>query len=223
MSHNPTERNHSGGGQRRHRRSRGGRGRHSNQGNRSQQRKEFRPQSTSQKTAPLSWWQRFLIAIGFKKQPGTKPAPQRSAQAQATPSRKQEAPRANTRVARTPDSETAPGKAAPPQGVVDSPRLYVGNLSYDATESDLEDLFKGFGSVRSVEIVYNRRTHVSKGYAFVELHHLDDAKRAVEVLHDQPFMGRKLIVNSAKSRGANDDAPDGEPEGSATAASEEAA
>jgi RNA recognition motif-containing protein len=77
----------------------------------------------------------------------------------------------------------------------------VGNLSYDATEADLEDLFKGFGSVKAVEIVYNRRTHRSKGYAFVTMHHLNDAKRAVDVLHDQPYMRRTLVVNGAVSEG----------------------
>lgn len=72
---------------------------------------------------------------------------------------------------------------------VESARVYVGNLSYEATEHDLEELFKGVGGVRSVEIVYNRSTHRSKGYAFVEMLHKDDAVRSVEVLHDQPFMG----------------------------------
>jgi RNA recognition motif-containing protein len=79
-------------------------------------------------------------------------------------------------------------------------RLYVGNLSYEATEAELEDLFKGFGNVRSVEIIYNPRTYKSKGYAFVEMQMLDDAKRAAEVLHGQPFMGRELMVSAASER-----------------------
>ncbi len=79
-------------------------------------------------------------------------------------------------------------------------RLYVGNLSYEATESELEDLFKGFGHVRSVEIIYNPRTYKSKGYAFVEMHHLKDAQQAAEVLHGQPFMGRELMVSAASER-----------------------
>ncbi|KAB2638599.1 MAG: hypothetical protein DVB25_07395 [Verrucomicrobia bacterium] len=84
---------------------------------------------------------------------------------------------------------------------VESARVYVGNLSYDVSESDLQDLFKGIGGVRNVEIVYNRSTHRSKGYGFVEMLHTDEAKRAVEVLHDQPFMGRKLTVSGAQSKG----------------------
>ncbi len=79
-------------------------------------------------------------------------------------------------------------------------RLYVGNLSYEATESELEDLFKGFGHVRSVEVIYNPRTYKSKGYAFVEMCHLKDAQKAAEVLHGQPFMGRELMVSAASER-----------------------
>jgi len=77
-------------------------------------------------------------------------------------------------------------------------------LSYDVSESDLQDLFKGIGGVRNVEIVYNRSTHRSKGYGFVEMLHMDEAKRAVEVLHDQPFMGRKLTVSGAQSKGLDE-------------------
>jgi len=87
---------------------------------------------------------------------------------------------------------------------VESPRVYVGNLSYDVAEGDLQDLFKGIGGVRNVEIVYNRATHRSKGYGFVEMLHMDEAKRAVEILHDQPFMGRPLTVSGAKSKGLDE-------------------
>jgi RNA recognition motif-containing protein len=87
---------------------------------------------------------------------------------------------------------------------VDSTRLYIGNLSYDASESDIEELFKGVGPVRSVEIVYNKHTHKSKGYGFVEMLRIDEAKRAVEVLHDQHFMGRQLIVSGAKAKNAEE-------------------
>ena len=79
-------------------------------------------------------------------------------------------------------------------------RLYVGNLSFEATEAELEDLFKGFGHVRSVEIIYNTRTYRSKGYAFVEMEQLADAQRAAEVLHGQPFMGREMMVSAASEK-----------------------
>ena len=87
---------------------------------------------------------------------------------------------------------------------VENRRVYVGNLSYDTTESDIEELFKGVGAVRRVEIVYNRTTHRSKGYGFVEMIDIDEAKRTVEVLHDQFFMGRKLTVSGAKSQDHQD-------------------
>lgn len=83
-------------------------------------------------------------------------------------------------------------------------RLYVGNLSYDAAESDLINLFNGVGSVESAEVVSHRHTQRSKGYAFVCMTTVDEARRAVEVLHDQDFMGRKLVVSGAKSPGARD-------------------
>jgi hypothetical protein len=94
---------------------------------------------------------------------------------------------------------------------VESARVYVGNLSYDVTEQDLQELFKGVGAVRNVEIVYNRSTHRSKGYGFVEMLRKDEAVRAVEVLHDQHFMGRKMMVSGAKSKG-QDEREDSEPE-----------
>ena len=87
---------------------------------------------------------------------------------------------------------------------VESTRVYVGNLSYDVSEQDLQELFKGIGGVRNIEIVYNRSTHRSKGYGFVEMLRMDEAKRAVEVLHDQPFMGRNMTVSGAKSKGQDE-------------------
>ena len=101
----------------------------------------------------------------------------------------------NTRVAR-PKQE----RVATPKQPVSNRRLYVGNLSYEATESDLEDVFKGIGEVTSVEIIYNPRTHKSKGYAFVEMKRLEDAVRSVDILHNQPFMGRNLLVSGANER-----------------------
>ena len=87
---------------------------------------------------------------------------------------------------------------------VESTRVYVGILSYDVSEQDLQELFKGIGGVRNIEIVYNRSTHRSKGYGFVEMLRMDEAMRAVEVLHDQPFMGRKMTVSGAKSKGQDE-------------------
>jgi len=82
---------------------------------------------------------------------------------------------------------------------VTSPKLYVGNLSYDASESDLFDLFKGVGVVKNAEIVTHKYNEKSKGFGFVTMTTTDEAKRAVSELHDKEFMGRKLVVSGAKS------------------------
>src|SRR5881398_4185862 len=82
---------------------------------------------------------------------------------------------------------------------VTSPRLYVGNLSFDATESDLFDLFNGVGHVQSAEVVSYKHNQRSKGFAFVQMQTVDEAKRAVTELHDKEFLGRKLVVSGAKS------------------------
>ena len=82
---------------------------------------------------------------------------------------------------------------------VSSPKLYVGNLSFDASESDLFELFNGVGKVQNAEIVSNKYTQKSKGFAFVTLQSIDEARRAVTELHDKEFMGRKLVVSGAKT------------------------
>ena len=96
-----------------------------------------------------------------------------------------------------------PASARPsrkPEAVeVTTPRLYVGNLSFDATESDLFELFNGVGAVQNAEVVTYRHNQRSKGFAFVQMLTVDEAKRAVEELHDKEFLGRKLVVSGAKS------------------------
>jgi len=91
-------------------------------------------------------------------------------------------------------------KRPPELREVTGPRLYVGNLSYDALEADIEAVFNGVGSVLSAEIVTNSRTQRSKGYGFVEMGSTEEAKRAVEELHDKELMGRKMVVSGAKPR-----------------------
>jgi RNA recognition motif-containing protein len=93
----------------------------------------------------------------------------------------------------------ARGSRKPELVEVTSAKLYVGNLSYDATESDLFDLFKGVGAVRNAEIVAHKHNDKSKGFGFVTMATIDEARRAVTELHDKEFMGRKLVVSGAKS------------------------
>jgi hypothetical protein len=171
---------------------RGGGGGDSRGGSRSGPRRQTKP-------APLTWWQKLLKAIGLYD---PDKAPKRT-----SPSRVPAAPagtgkKTDTRSGRKPKTGTRTARSEPKP--VETNRLYIGNLSYDATESDLEDLFKGAGSVGSIEIVYNRNTHRSKGYGFIEMGSIDEAKRAVEILHDQSFMDRQMIVSGAKSKGPAD-------------------
>ncbi len=93
-----------------------------------------------------------------------------------------------------------PRPARKPESVeVTTPRLYVGNLSFDATESDLFELFNGVGEVQNAEVVTYKHNQRSKGFAFVQMLTVDEAKRAVAELHDKEFLGRKLVVSGAKS------------------------
>lgn len=216
-------------GQRRRRRSRGGKNRNNNQ-NRNQDQSNRshggsnskgggRPRSgkgraRGRKPIPLTWWQKLLKAVGLYKEPtrgkGGKPKSARSPKESTT-----RPPKSNTRNARgrTPEGESSRGRTGARKerrrggdpSTVESSRIYMGNLSYDATEEDIKELFKGIGTVRRVEIVYNRNTHRSKGYGFVEMMNKEDAMRSVEVLHDQPFMGRSMTVSGAKSKAQAED------------------
>jgi len=100
-----------------------------------------------------------------------------------------------------PRNGAQPARAArkPERIEVTSPRLYVGNLSFDATESDLFELFNGVGHVQNAEVVSYRHNQRSKGFAFVQMQSIEEAKRAVEELHDKEFLGRRLVVSGAKS------------------------
>ena len=82
---------------------------------------------------------------------------------------------------------------------VTTPRLYVGNLSFEATESDLFELFNGVGQVQNAEVVTYKHNQRSKGFAFVQMLTVEEAQRAVAELHDKEFLGRKLLVSGAKS------------------------
>ena len=78
-------------------------------------------------------------------------------------------------------------------------RIYVGNLSYQTTENDLSALFEQCGQVESVNIITDRDTGRSKGFAFVEMAN-DDAEKAIAQLNGQEIGGRALTVNEARPR-----------------------
>src|SRR3954469_1436081 len=77
-------------------------------------------------------------------------------------------------------------------------KLYVGNLTYDTTEDDLLELFGQFGEVLSAQVIIDRDTNRSKGFAFVEMS--SGADEAIQALGDRDFKGRNLTVNEARPR-----------------------
>lgn len=79
-------------------------------------------------------------------------------------------------------------------------KIYVGNLSYDTTEDVLREAFSRFGAVDSVDIVYDRHTGRSRGFGFVEMGDVSQAKSAISALHGKDLDGRTLNVNEAKPR-----------------------
>lgn len=96
-------------------------------------------------------------------------------------------------------AERSPQSRKPESVEVTTPRLYVGNLSFEATESDLFELFNGVGQVQNAEVVTYKHNQRSKGFAFVQMNTVEEAQRAVAELHDKEFLGRKLLVSGAKS------------------------
>ncbi len=81
-----------------------------------------------------------------------------------------------------------------------SSKLYVGNLSFSATEQDLEEVFGEIGTVESVNIIEDRDTGRSRGFGFVEMSSQEEAQNAIAELDGKEVEGRNLKVNEAKPR-----------------------
>jgi RNA recognition motif-containing protein len=79
-----------------------------------------------------------------------------------------------------------------------STKLYVGNLPYETTESDLQALFEASGTVATINIVRDRATGQARGFAFVEMGDAESAQRAISELDKHQYGGRNLTVNEAK-------------------------
>jgi len=79
-----------------------------------------------------------------------------------------------------------------------SKKIYVGNLSFQTTESDITQAFSGFGPVESVSIITDRETGRSKGFGFVEMADQADATKAISALNGTEMGGRSLTVNEAR-------------------------
>ena len=149
---------------------------------------EDRREQRAEPPKKVSFWHRLLAFFG------------------AGPAKKSSPP-ARTGQPR-PQADRAPAdrrRAAPPERIeVTSPKLYIGNLNYDATESDLSNLFNGVGQVQNAEIVTHKDTYRSKGFGFVTMLTTEEAVRAVATLHDKDFMGRKLVVSGSRSDGSRE-------------------
>jgi len=78
--------------------------------------------------------------------------------------------------------------------------IYVGNLSFDATEDDIQNAFAQYGEVSSVNIIKDRETGRSRGFCFVEMPNADEGKAAIDGLNLQRIAGRAVNVNEARPR-----------------------
>lgn len=77
-------------------------------------------------------------------------------------------------------------------------RIYVGNLSFNTAEAQIEELFAPLGTVESVRLIRDRATGQSRGFGFVEMADADQGKAACDALDQHEFEGRRLTVNEAK-------------------------
>tara|TARA_Y100001936_G_C15461231_1_gene353966 strand:- start:267 stop:512 length:246 start_codon:yes stop_codon:yes gene_type:complete len=78
--------------------------------------------------------------------------------------------------------------------------LYIGNLSYDIDENELEEEFRAYGEVKSVKIIKDRETGNSKGFGFVEMNSNDDGAAAIEAINGKALKGREIRVNEARPK-----------------------
>jgi RNA recognition motif-containing protein len=78
-------------------------------------------------------------------------------------------------------------------------KLYVGNLPWSATEDDIRELFATVGEVQSANLILDRETKRSRGFAFVEMSQ-EDAERAISQLNGKDFQGRDLRINEAQEK-----------------------
>ena len=79
-------------------------------------------------------------------------------------------------------------------------KLYVGNLSYETTDSDLQNLFVSHGTVQSAQVIMDRDAGRSKGFGFVEMNSDQEAQAAIAALNGHEVNGRALKVNEARPR-----------------------
>lgn len=78
--------------------------------------------------------------------------------------------------------------------------IYVGNLSYDATDEDLREAFEAFGTVSSAQVINDKFTGRSRGFGFVEMPNSEEGLKAIEGVNNQDIAGRPVRVNEARPR-----------------------
>ncbi|ROR98938.1 RNA recognition motif-containing protein [Sinobacterium caligoides] len=79
--------------------------------------------------------------------------------------------------------------------------IFVGNLSFDATEESIRDAFEDFGDVAKINLIVDQETGKPKGYGFVIMDNVEEAKDAIMALDGSAFLGRNINVNQAKPAG----------------------
>jgi cold-inducible RNA-binding protein len=87
-------------------------------------------------------------------------------------------------------------------------KLYVGNLTYEVTDTDLQNLFASHGTVQSCRVIMDRDTGRSKGFGFVEMDSGEQAQAAITALNGHEMNGRALTVNEARPPGERGGRPD---------------
>lgn len=83
-------------------------------------------------------------------------------------------------------------------------RLYVGNISFQASDDDLKELFSKAGTVASTKLITDAATGRPRGFGFVEMSSDEEAQKAIEMLNGSNFMERNIVVNEAKPQGERD-------------------
>jgi RNA recognition motif-containing protein len=99
-----------------------------------------------------------------------------------------------------PEKREQPTKARSLENNSMSTKLYVGNLSFDTTEIDLQDHFAQAGTVSEAALMQDKFTGKSRGFAFVTMSNAEEAQKAISLFHGRDFMNRALTVNEARPR-----------------------
>jgi len=81
--------------------------------------------------------------------------------------------------------------------------IYVGNLSFDASESELKSLFESYGAVDSAKIIVDQFTNRSRGFGFIEMQNREEGLKAIQELDSKDLGGRSLKVNEARPKNSS--------------------